>query len=87
MGTKSTYGDAAYILRAWIQTDFDHVSANASQRTYSMAMSAVRFSAEWNYKDLKQMWTRTGFSCLLTLRRFLVGLLYTESTLLLKFKT
>ena len=81
------YGDAVYILRACLQTAFDHLSAKASQRTYNTAMNAVRVYVKWNYKDLQQMWTRSDFCRLLTVRRFSVGLLYTASALLIKFKT
>ena len=81
------YGDAAYILRAWIQIAFDQISVNANQGPCNTAMSAVRVFVEWNYKDLKQMWARNDFSRLLTVRRFPFGLLYTASAVLLNFKT
>ena len=70
------YGDTVYILRAWTQTAFYHVHANASQRTYNVSMILVRVSVERNCKGLKQMWTRNDLSHLLTVRRFPVSPLY-----------
>ena len=81
------YGDAAYVLRPWLQTAFDRATATMEQAIYNTGMNRPRTSVEWNFKDLKQIWTRNDFSRLLHVRQFPVALLYVSSALLLNFKT
>lgn len=81
------YGDPAYMLRPWLQTAFERVGATTERELYNTAMSAVRISVEWNYKYLKQIWTRNDVSRVLHVRRFPVSLLYVSAALLLNFKT
>lgn len=40
------YGNEAYLLRPWIQTDFDRVSVSETQRVYNTEMSKVCVSVE-----------------------------------------
>ena len=49
------FGDAAYMLRPWIQVAFPSIGATEAHGLYNALMSAVRVTVEWNYKDLKQL--------------------------------
>ncbi|PXF47633.1 hypothetical protein BWQ96_02612 [Gracilariopsis chorda] len=81
------YGDPAFGLRPWLQTAFDRENATEDELKYNCSMNTIRTSVEWNYKDLKQIWTRNAFSRLLRVRQFPVALFYIASALLLNFKT
>ena len=70
-----------------MQTAFSSFGASPEQEAYSTAMSAVRVPVEWNYKDLKQTWTRNDFARLLHARRFPFSLFYVSTALLLNLKT
>ena len=56
------YADAAYMLRPWMQIAFPRAGATAEEEAYNTRMSAVRVAVEWNYKDLKQLWSLSDFS-------------------------
>lgn len=79
------YGDAAYMLRPWLQTAFPRVLATPQQVVYNTAMSAVREAVEWTYKDVKQMWTSQDFRRGLKVRKAPIALLYKASALLWNF--
>eukprot|EP00171_Calliarthron_tuberculosum_P001560 IDg1560t1 len=70
------YGDQAYILRPWMQTAFPRSSASAEQVAYNTSMNAARIAVEWNYKDVKQMWTSNDFARKLQVRKGPFALLY-----------
>ena len=76
------YGDAAYVLRAWLQTAFPRADATMHQLIYNKDMSAVREAVEWTYKDLKQIWTSQDFKRLLRVRKSPLALLYKAAALL-----
>lgn len=80
------YGDAAYMIRPWLQTAFPRVGATEEQLEYDTGTSAVRVSVEWNYKDVKQMWTINDFSRALKVRKSPIALLYISSALLWNMK-
>lgn len=81
------YGDAAYMLRPWLQVPFERLNATPAQAVYNTRNSAVRVSVEWNYKDLKQMWSRNDFARTLKVHKAHIALMYQASALLLNFKT
>ena len=75
------------MLRPWMQIAFPGTSATAEEEAYNSRMSAVRVAVEWNYKDLKQMWSLNDFSRALKVRQSPIGLLYISSALLHNVKT
>lgn len=79
------YGDAAYILRPWLQTAFPRTNASADEIMYNKAMSAVREAVEWTYKDIKQLWTSQDFKRGLKVRKAPIALMYKASALLWNF--
>lgn len=81
------YGDAAYILRPWLQVAFDRANATAAQAALNTAMSAVREAVEWSYKDLKQMWSSQDSKRFLRVRKAPIALMYRTAALLNNFKT
>lgn len=76
------YGDAAYILRAWLRTDFGRAQATENQLLYNLYMRAVLEAAGWTYKDLKQIWSSQDFKPILRVRRSPIALLFNEAALL-----
>ena len=80
------YGDAAYLLRAWLQTAFPRLTADAAQTIYNAKKSAVREAVEWSYKDIKQMWSSQDFKRMLKVGKAPIGLFYTAAALLCNFK-
>lgn len=79
------YGDAAYLLRPWLQTAYPRINATAAELVYNREMSAVREAVEWTYKDVKQLWTSQDFKRSLKVRKTPVALLYKASALLWNF--
>jgi len=80
------YGDAAYMLRVWLQTAFPRLTVTPVQAVYNKRMSAVREAVEWSYKDIKQMWSSQDFKRNLKVRKSPIALLYTSAALLFNFK-
>ena len=70
-----------------MQIAFPRTGATAEEEAYNARMSALGVAVEWNYKDLKHMWSLNDFSQALKVRQSPIGLLYIASALLLKFKT
>lgn len=44
------YGDVTYIIRAWMQKAFPHLSAMVDQEAFNKSMAALRESMECIYK-------------------------------------
>ena len=82
----SIYGDAAYIMRPWLQTAFPNLTATPAQQFYNKAMSAVREAVEWSYKDIKQTWSSQHFHRKLKVRQSPSALLYILGALFCNMK-
>lgn len=80
------YGDAAYVVRPWLQTAFNRVGATPEQSVYNARMSAVREAVEWTYKDVKQSFASQDFKRQMKLRQAPISLLYKAAELLWNFK-
>lgn len=76
------YADAAYVLRAWLQIAFAGDNLTDAQAAYNTAMSALRVSVEWAFKDIKQVFSYLDYSRKLKLQEGPVGLLYLVAALL-----
>ena len=48
------YGDLAHPLRAYLQSGFHRGNVNDATQQFNAAMSAVRISVEWAFKDVKK---------------------------------
>lgn len=70
------FGNAAYILRAWLQTTYPQTNATASELAYNQAMSAVREAVEGTYKDVIQLWTSQDFKRGMMVKKSPLALLY-----------
>ena len=81
------YVDAAYVLKPWLQVAFPRAGASLERQILNTRMSGVRIAVEWNYKDLKQLWSLNDFPRALKVRQGPIGLIYTASALLINFKT
>lgn len=80
------YGDAAFLLRPWMQVGFNRAFATPPQLMFNSAMSAAREAVEWNYKDTKQQFTTMDFRRILKVRKSPVALMYKMSALLWNVK-
>ena len=81
------YGDAAYMIRPWLQVAYPRTGATPDRQTLNSNISGVCVAVEWNYKDLKQMWSFNDFPRALKVRQSPLGLIHTASAILLNFKT
>lgn len=81
------YGDAAYLLRAWLQTAFPRQTATEEEKRYNKSMSAVRIAVEWSYGEVKKHFTSQDFARKLQVRKAPIAVLYICSVLLWNFKT
>lgn len=70
------YGDSAYILRPWLQVEFDSTWANIEQLAFKSAMCSVREAIGMSYKDMKQMWTSQDYKRMLKVRQAFASLMY-----------
>jgi hypothetical protein len=70
------YGNGANISRLWLQIGFSPMSATPEQLLYNAEMSPVQVAVEWNYKDVKAMWTTQDFKRKLKVRELPVAVLY-----------
>ena len=80
------YSDAAYMIRPWLQVSYPRTGATLDRQTFNTNMSAVRVAVEWNCKDLKQMWSFNDLLRALKVRQSPLGIIYTDSAILLTFK-
>ena len=55
--------------KAWTKSAFPSIGATEAHELYNTLMSAIRVSVEWNYKDLKQLWSFTDFPRALKVRQ------------------
>lgn len=62
------------MLSPWMQAAFDRRSATPEQMFLNTAMSSVRVAVEWNYKELKQMWSANDYARNLRPSTSVVGL-------------
>lgn len=80
------YGDAAYILRLWLQVAYPRIGATPLQQSYNTDCNAGRTSVEWSYKDARQSWTSIDFQRKMKVRESPVALLNIAAMLLWNVK-
>ena len=80
------YGDAAYVLRPWMQVAYPRGATTAQQQIYNSAMNGARVAVEWSYKDLKQSWSTNDYKRMLKVRQAPVSLMFKTSALPWNFK-
>ena len=80
------YGDAAYVLRPWIQTSLYSNTSNEVQLLFDGEMNKVRSALEWNYNDVEQNWVRNDVSRYMYMRQAPIYLIYIGYALLQNFK-
>ena len=76
------YGDAAYVLRPWLQVAFRTHGSPANQLLYNEMMSSVREAVECTYKDLQKMWASQDFKRMLKVRQSPLAMLYKTAALI-----
>lgn len=81
------YYDAAYCIRPYVKVPFVFVIVTIIQQGFNAAMCKVIVAVEWNYKDLKQMWTENKYARSVKIRQPPITLLYIASALPLNFRT
>lgn len=80
------YGDAAYLLRPWMQRPYTRGVCSATEELFNKKMSEVRVCVEHNYKDLKQLWTSQDFPRKIKIRQTPIAMLYKAAALLTNFR-
>lgn len=75
------YGDAAYILKPWLQVGFSRTFATAAQLSHNRVVRASHEAVEWSSKDLKQMWCMQDFKRALKISKRPIALIYKASAL------
>jgi nuclease HARBI1 len=80
------YGDAAYVLRPFLQVGFPTVNADPETAIYTAKMNSIRIAVEWTYKDIKQNWTSIDYKRKLKVREAPIAINYLCGVLLWNFR-
>jgi DDE superfamily endonuclease len=76
------YGDVAYTLRPYLQVGLKGSVRSPEEVAFNEAMSKVRITVEWAFRDVKQYFTHLDMPRKLRLRVTPVGLWYMCSVML-----
>ena len=76
------YGDSGYSLRLFLEVPFQGSNLTHSQRALNVAMSRVRVTVEWAFKEVKLYWTTVDFKRKMRFAESPVGALYLAAMLL-----
>lgn len=76
------YGDSGYNRRVFMEVPFDGSNLTAGQRAFNEAMSTVRVTVEWIFKEIKLYWASVDFKRKLRVEESPAGMLYLGAMLL-----
>lgn len=76
------YGDSSYSMRKFLEIPFDGDNVEPLQTVHKTAMSKVRITVEWHFKEVKLLWSLADCTQRLRLLRMQVGLIYQTAVLL-----
>ena len=80
------YGDFGYNQRWFIDVPFQGSNISPAQSAFSKAMSSVRISVEWIFKEVKLQFSAIDFKRKTKVREHPVGIIYLASILLSNFR-
>jgi nuclease HARBI1 len=76
------YGDSGYNLRPYMEVPYQGSNLSEEQKSLNKAMSAIRITVEWIFKEVKQYWSTMDYKRKLRVGEFPVGALYIAAMLL-----
>ena len=80
------YGDSGYNARWFMEVQFQGATLTAAQKAFNSAMSGVRISVEWVFKEPKMYFATVDFKRKMKIFESPIGMLYTGSMLLSNFR-
>lgn len=81
------YADSAYPLRPYLIVGFSGSQLDNDERSFNTAMSKVRISVEWAFKDVRKYFTHLDMSRKMTVAISPVGLWFFSACILCNFRT
>ena len=76
------YGDSGYSRRWFLEVPYQGSNLTSAQRAFNRAMSAVRITVEWIFKEVKLYFTTMDYKRKLKVKESPVGMLYMSAMLL-----
>ena len=80
------YGDSGYNQRWFIDVPFQGSNIFPAQCAFNKAMSSVRISVDWIFKEVKLQFSAIDFKRKMKVREHPVGMIYLASILLSNFR-
>lgn len=80
------FGEAAYVLRPYMQCPWSTVVASDNEKAFNRAMNGLCVNVEWLYKEFKHYWTLNDFAGYLKARRAPIALMFKASGLFLNMR-
>lgn len=80
------YGDSRYDRRWFMQVQFRSDVLNSAQSSFNLAVSKVRVTVEWIFKEVKMYFQTVEFKREMKVRQALLGALYICSMLIFNFR-
>ena len=80
------YGDSGYNHRSYLEVPFDGANLSPGQIQFNRAISGVRITVEWAFKEVKMYSTIVDFKRKLRLRESPISSLYVGAVLLANYR-
>lgn len=80
------YGDSGYNQRWFIDVPFQGSNVSPAQSAFNRAMSSVRISVEWIFKEVKMQFPDIDFKRKMKIQESPVGMMYLATILLTNFR-
>lgn len=80
------YGDSGYNARWYMEVPFQGATLSAAQKAFNKAMSSVRISVEWLFKEIKMHFVTVDFKRKMKVLESPIGMLYMASMVFANFR-
>ena len=80
------YGDPGYNNRWFLETPFQGSNISPEQQTFNTAMSSIRITVEWAFKEVKLYWTSLDFKRKMKIGECPIAMLYLNGVVLSNFR-
>lgn len=76
------FGDSGYSVRVFLEIPFEGSNLSATKKSFNKAMSKVRVTVEWLFKEVKLLWSMVDSKRRMRICQAPVGLMYRAAVLL-----
>lgn len=80
------YGDSGYSVREFLEIPYSGGHMTAWESAFNKAMSKVRITVEWYFKEVKSLWSFVDCKRRLRVLQMPVGMMYQAAVLLTNFR-